>query len=296
MKGPSGRSRRLIVNADGYGLSPGVNRGIEEVCAAGFVRSVSANANGVAIGDLAGFVRRFPDVGIGVHFNLTVGRPLLPPERVPSLVNESGGFWGRDFTSRAYRGRLRVEEMEAELWAQVERVRDLGATLDHWDSHQGMHVHPPFLQAATRVARRAGIRAVRTHDYWLPVTSAGPLVGFFLRRPMRLASFAARRAVMVLLRARGFWMADRAVLLGLLPGTDPGDPATWRRLLRVLPPGTSEVWCHPGYADDELRRVATLVESREGEVVALRDPSLAEAAREAGVALARFQDLVGGNP
>lgn len=180
------------------------------------------------------------------------------------------------------------------MWAQVDRLKDLGATLDHWDSHQGMHVHPPFLQAAIRVARRAGIRAVRTHDYWLPVTSAGRLGAFFLRRPMRIATFAARRVVMVLLRARGFRMVDRAVLLGLLPGTDPGDPATWRRLLRILPPGTSEVWCHPGYADDELRRVATLVEAREAEVAALRDPSLVEAAREAGVTLARFRDLAGG--
>lgn len=294
MTGRSGRPRRLIVNADGYGLAPGVNRGIEEVCAAGFVRSVSVNANGVATGDLAEFVRRFPDVGIGVHFNLTVGRPLLPSEQVLSLVNEGGEFWGRDFTARAYRGRLRVEEMEAELWAQVERLRHLGAALDHWDSHQGMHVHPPFLQAATRVARRAGIRAVRTHHYWLPTRSSLERAVFFARHPMRLVTFAARRAVRVLLRARGFRMADRAVLLGVVPGTDPGDPATWRRLLRVLPPGTSEVWCHPGYVDDDLRRVATLVETREAEVRALSEPTLVQEARDAGVEVVGFSVLAGG--
>lgn len=286
-----GSRRRLIVSADGFGLSPGVNRGIEEVCAAGFVRSVSVNANGEAIGDLPSFIRRFPEIGLGVHFNLTVGRPVLPAARVRTLVNDRGEFWGRDFKRRAYRGHLRLEEMEAELWAQVERLKDLSATLDHWDSHQGMHVHPPFLLAAIRVAIRAGIRAVRTHNYWLPLASAGRWVAFFLRRPMRLATFAARRASMVLLRARGFWMADRAILLGVVPDTDPGDPATWRRLLRTLPPGTSEVWCHPGYADDELRRVATLVESREAEVRALRDPSLSEVAREAGVEVIRFADM-----
>lgn len=285
--------RRLIVNADGFGLSPGVNRGIEEVCAAGFVRSISVNANGVAVGELPALLRRFPDVGVGVHFNLTVGRPVLPAEEIPSLVNDRGEFLGRDFTRRAYRGRMRVEEMEAELWAQVARLRDLGATLDHWDSHQGMHVHPPFLQAAIRVARRAGIRVMRTHDYWLPVESGSRqfVVGYFVRSPTRLVTFVARRAVMALFRAQGFRMADRAVLLGVLPGTDPWTPGTWRRLLLILPPGTSEVWCHPGYVDDDLRRAATLVESREAEVRALRDPSLLEAAREADVQVIRFADL-----
>ncbi len=285
--------RRLIVNADGFGLAPGVNRGIEEVCVAGFVRSVSVVANGLAVEDLSAFRCRFPDVGLGVHFNLTVGRPVLEPGRVPSLVDGRGEFWGREFIRRAWMGRLRLEEMEAELWAQVERLRDLGATLDHWDSHQGMHVHPPFLRAAMRVARRAGIPAVRTHRYWLPAESPAPVVAFLARRPVRLATFAARRAVTALLRARAFRMADRAVLLGVLPGTDPRDPATWRRLLRCLPPGTSEVWCHPGYADDDLRRVASLVEAREAEVQALRDPSLVQTAREAGIRVIRFSDLVG---
>lgn len=279
------------MNADGYGLSRGVNRGIEEVCAAGFVRSISVNANGAAVGELPGFLRRFPDVGVGIHFNVTVGRPVLPPEKGPSLVNGQGDFWGREFRRRAYTGRLRVAEMEAELTAQVQRLRDLGATLDHWDSHQGMHVHPPFLWAAMRVARRAGIRRIRTHDYWLPVESLVPGVEFWMRRPGRFVTFAARRAVMVVCRAAGFQMADRSVLLGVLPDTDPGDLQTWRRLLRILPPGTSEVWCHPGYVDEELRRVATLTDSREAEVRALRDPSLLEMAREVGVDVIRFQDM-----
>lgn len=294
MRNPSRMRRRLIVNADGYGLSPGVNRGIEEVCAAGFVRSISVNANGIAVADLPAFLRRFPGVGIGIHFNLTVGGPVLPPGRVPTLVDDRGRFWGGEFRKRAYRGRLRFEEMVEELSAQVERLHALGAVPDHWDSHQGMHVHPPFLQAAMRAARRAGVVRMRTHDYWLPVQSTVEAVAFFARRPGNLATFAARRAAMALFRANGFRMADRSVLLGVLPGTRPGDPGTWRRLLRRLPPGTSEVWCHPGYADDELRRVATLVEDREAEVRVLSDPALVGEARAEGVEVVRFSDLQDG--
>ncbi len=284
------------MNADGYGLSPGVNRAIEDVCASGFVRSISVNANGPAVEELAGFVRRFPDVGVGVHFNLVVGRPVLGPARVPTLVDETGEFWGVAFRRRAWSGRLKMAEMVAELCAQVERLERLGAALDHWDSHEGAHVVPPFLQAAMRAAGRHGLRFMRCHDYWLP-TGQGPfwpVLRYFGRNPARLVTFAARRVAMALFRARGFQMADRAVLLGAVPGTEPHDPATWRRLLDVLPPGTSEVWCHPGYPDEELRRLVTLVETREGEARVLRDPALARLARDRGIALVRFRDLVQG--
>ncbi len=294
MRNPSRTQRRLIVNADGYGLSSGVNRAIEDVCASGFVRSISVNANGPAVEELAGFVRRFPDVGVGVHFNLVVGRPVLDPARVPTLVDETGEFWGEAFRKRAWSGRLKKAEMEAELFAQVERLEGLGAALDHWDSHEGTHVVPPFLQAAMRVAGRRRLRFMRCHDYWLPTGQVWPVLRYFGRNPVRLGTFAARRAAMALFRARGFRMADRSVLLGALPGTAPHAAATWRLLLEVLPPGTTEVWCHPGYPDEELRRLVTLVETREGEARVLQDPALVRIARERGVALIRFRDLAGG--
>jgi len=290
------KRRLLIVNADGYGLSEGVNRGIEEVCLAGFVRSISAVPNGPAIADLKSFVRRFPQVGVGVHFNLSVGSPVLPPERVQSLVNTSGEFYRGEFVARAWTGEFRLEEMQAELVAQVERLRELGAVLDHWDSHQGLHVHAPFLWAAMRAARRTGLEWVRSHDYWLfrGEASRVEVARFFAGHPVRMATFAARRAAMVVLRRAGFQCADRAALLGVLPRTDPGDPATWRRLLHALPAGLTEVWCHPGYPDDTLRQLATLVTTREAEAQALSDASLAEEARAIGVEVVRFRDVAWG--
>lgn len=289
-------TKKLIINADGYGFTRGINRAIEDVCAVGFVRSVSVDANFPAVGELGEFIKRFPDVGVGVHFNLTVGRPVLPPGEIPSLVRPAsagelaGHFWGAEFVSRARRGLVDHHEMARELDAQVARILDLGADIDHWDSHQGMHVHWPFLHAAIEVARARNIGRMRTHDYWLPGNPRDTAL-FFARHPARIATFAVRRAVGAFCRFEGFSMADRSALMGLVPGTNPGDSDSWKRLVRTLPDGVTEAWCHPGYPDEELRRHAVLVESRQAEAEALADSSLVEATFDAGVELVRFGDL-----
>src|SRR5215218_7536045 len=86
--------RRLIVNADGFGFAPGVNRGIEMAVGDGVVRSMSCVVNFSEIEELPAFVARWPHVSVGVHFNLSVGRPLSDLARVRSLVDGDGNFWG----------------------------------------------------------------------------------------------------------------------------------------------------------------------------------------------------------
>lgn len=287
-------SRRLIVNADGFGMTRGVNRAIVEVCQAGFVRSVSVNTTFPAFDEVPDLVDALPHIGLGIHFNATVGRPILAPSLVPSLVNGDGLFLGRGFVQRAARGQIVEAELERELDAQLARLSDIGVPLDHWDSHQGMHVYEPFLTAASRCASRANIPCARSHHYHLLARSdraeSRDKIGFFARRPGRLATFAARRMITRSIARRGFHVADRAVLLGALPETAPHSPATWRRLLEALPEGTSEVWCHPGYPDDELRAHATLVDTRFGELRALTDSTLNDAATARGIHLCRFSD------
>jgi chitin disaccharide deacetylase len=285
--------KRLIVNADGFGFTRGINRGIRDACEAGFIRSISVDANFPAVDELPDFLARFPGLSVGVHFNLTVGRPLLAPGQVPSLVDTSGELWGRQFRARARAGLLHEGEMEAELDAQIALLGSLGAKLTHWDSHQGAHVQEPFRTAACRAATRAGIARMRTHDYWLP-NFGGRLAHtprFLARHPLRIATFAARRAMTWTCRQQGFRMADRAALLGVTPGTAPHADETWVRLLRALPDGCTEVWCHPGYADADLRRHAALVDTRAAEVRALSNPGLVGLARDLRVELVGFSAI-----
>jgi len=283
-----------MVHADGYGFAPGINRAIEDVLPAGFVRGVSINANFPAVQDVPELARRYPRLSLGIHLNLSVGRPVSDPRDVPSLVNGDGEFWYREFPRRALAGRIRAGDMEREIDAQIARLRGLGVTLTHWDSHRGDHIYPPYLWVAMRCARRAGIPAMRTHRYRLVTRGPWPVLGRArdrVRRPRTLLTWPARAAVSQLGREWGFRTADRALFFEPLPGRGPDRLESWIGLLASLPPGTSEVWCHPGYPDETLRRYSTLLDSRVGEARALGSPELIHRAARAGVALIGSADL-----
>jgi chitin disaccharide deacetylase len=286
--------RRLMVHADGYGFAPGINRAIEEVLPAGFVQGVSINANFPATQDVTRLIRRFPRLSCGIHLNLSVGRPVSAPGEVPSLVGPGGEFWYREFPRRALRGRIRARDVAREIDAQIARLRGLGVTLSHWDSHRGDHIYPPYLWVALDRTRRAGIPAMRTHRYHVVVRHPWPALGRLrdrVRRPRTLVTWPARAAASRLGRRRGFRTADRALFFDAGAGLGPDRLDSWLHLLGTLPPGTSEVWCHPGYPDDTLRRYSTLLDRRIDEARALASPRLARCARRRGVTLIGSAEL-----
>ena len=286
--------RRLMVHADGYGFAPGINRAIEDVLPAGFVRGVSINANFPAVQDVPGLARRFPRLSLGIHLNLSVGRPVSNPREVPSLVNGAGEFWYREFPRKALLGQICARDVEREIDAQIARLQGLGITLSHWDSHRGDHIYPPYLWVAMRCALRAGIPAMRTHRYHVVTRGRWPSLGRALdriRRPRTLITWPARAAVSQLGREWGFRTADRAVFFESRPGCGPDRLDSWLHMLAALPRGTSEVWCHPGYPDATLRRYSTLLDQRVGEARALASPELVRSAGRCGVALIGSAEL-----
>ncbi len=287
-------TRRLIVNADGFGFTAGNNRAILDTLAAGVVRSISVNANFPAVEEVARVARDYPRVSVGVHFNLAVGRPVTDPARVRSLVDRDGKFLDAAFPRSLLLGRIRRDEMRRELRAQVEVLRSLGATLTHWDGHRNQHLLPRYFEVAMEVAREAGIERMRTNHHHLFTGSASviPAIRHYLRRPDRLARHVLTALWMVRARAAGFRMADRMVTpVRAGPGTWKTDRAMWEALFRLLPPGTSEIYCHPGYPDETLRAHARYVEEREAEARVLSDPTLAEEAARHGVELISFHEV-----
>lgn len=287
-------SRRLIVNADGFGFTAGNNRAILETLAAGVVRSISVTANFPAVEEVARVVRDHPRVSIGVHFNLAVGRPVLGPADVPSLVDRDGRLLDRALARALLTGRIRRDDIRRELRAQIEVLRSLGATLTHWDGHRNQHLLPRFFEVAMGVAREAGIERVRTNRHHLFTGGASvlPAIRHYLRRPDRLARHVLTAAWMTRARRAGFRMADRMVTpVRAGPGTWKTDRAMWESLFRLLPPGTSEIYCHPGYPDETLRAHARYVEEREAEARVLSDPTLAEEAARHGVELISFHEV-----
>jgi predicted glycoside hydrolase/deacetylase ChbG (UPF0249 family) len=289
--------RRLIVNADGFGFAPGVNRGIEMAVGHGVVRSVSCVVNFSDIEELPAFASRWPHVSVGVHFNLSVGRPLSDAARVRSLVDASGNFWGARLPRRLLSREVSREHIRRELRAQAQKLLDVGIVPSHWDGHQNKHLYPPFFQEGLAVARACGIRCMRTPcRYLVPERRDGSsrpvaLGRYYSRHPRRLVTHAYGRALSGLARGRGMHMADRLISPAYVGGTEKWVLDTWMQIIETLPSGTSEIYCHPGFVDDALRERAAYVNERELEIAVLTAAELKAKLRSSDVELASFGEL-----
>ncbi len=153
----------LIVNADDFGWTEGVSRGIAEAHRNGIVTSTSLVANGAAFQGAVQLARENPALGVGAHLNLSDGPPILPRWEVASLVDAHGLFWAGtgNLLLRRWMGKLRLDEVEREWAAQIERVRQVGIEITHLDGHKHVHMLPGLFSIALRLAQRYGIPAVR---------------------------------------------------------------------------------------------------------------------------------------
>ena len=274
------------MNADDFGLTPGVNRAIIELHRAGLVTSTSLMARAGATDEAIEFARAAPSLGVGCHVVLVDGEPVLPPEKVPSLVDARTGHFPNSLTTfllRLFTGRIRAEEIEAEAAAQISLLQQRGVRLTHIDTHKHAHIFSAVLRPVLRAARAAGIRAVR-HPFE-PEWAVRAAIGAPLARVVQIAAlrpFAPRSRQII--AQEGFTATDGTIAVG---GTGTLDAATLRSLLGQLPAGTWELVTHPGYNDADLARVRTrLRASRDVERQALT------AIREVpGIELISFADL-----
>jgi hypothetical protein len=282
----------LIINADGFGFTRGINRGIEEAVQRGVVTSISANANFDAIEELPHFAKQFPQISVGVHLNPVAGRPLASPRDIPSLVTREGEFHYRDFADRLMRKQINLDELSYELSLQIQRVREMGIKISHLDSHQNRHLYPPFFRVFLQLLKTQNIARMRTHRHFILVETPNPrwrALGYYATHPSRIVTHGVARYEMWVARRQGVRMADR-----LLSTTTTGDKAVlplWLQLLRNVPEGWNEVFCHPAYPDDELRRWATYVDQRRTEIDVLTSKETKAEIQRCGIVLKSFHDL-----
>ena len=260
----------LIINADDFGLTAGVNRAILELHKAGVLTSTTLMAKTAATEEAIELAHCTPSLGVGCHVVLVDGEPVLPARELPTLVDQRTGRFHPTlgpFLLRLLSGRIRRSEIEAEAAAQIALLQSKGVALTHIDTHKHAHMFPGVLRPVLRAARAAGIHAVRNpfEPAWsLRATPGAP----WLRRTevnlLRLFEPAFRRIV----AAEGFSTPDGAV--GVL-ATGTLDAVTVASLLRSMPGGTWELVSHPGYNDADLAQAHTrLLASRETERKALQ--------------------------
>jgi predicted glycoside hydrolase/deacetylase ChbG (UPF0249 family) len=147
--------RQVIVNADDWGLTPGVNRGILRAFQDGIVTSASLLVVGSAFEEAVALARRNPDLDVGLHLALVEERAVLGREVLPTLVDEAGRFprTSSEFFRRAFLGRINWDEVEREIAAQIARFQKTGLPLSHFNSHQHVHMFPPVFQIVRRLIR-----------------------------------------------------------------------------------------------------------------------------------------------
>jgi chitin disaccharide deacetylase len=260
---------RLILNADDFGLTAGVNRAIIELHRAGFLTSTTLMAKAAATDEAIELARSTPSLGVGCHVVLVDGDPVLPAESLPTLVDTHTGHFHPKlggFLKKLYSGRIRSAEIEAEAAAQIAHLQSRGLRLTHIDTHKHTHMFPAVLRPVLRAAKAAGICAVRNpfEPAWsLRATPGAPWIRRTEVRLLRLLEPTFRRIV----SEEGFTTTDGAA--GVL-ATGTLDAATVTSLLRNLPAGTWELVSHPGYNDADLACAHTrLLASRETECQAL---------------------------
>lgn len=258
--------RKLIVNADDFGLTSGVNRAILELHQAGVLTSATLMARAAATEDAIEMAKNTPTLGVGCHVVLVDGEPVLPAEELPTLTDPRTrrfyptlGAFLRGVVTR----RISMSEVRAEAGAQIHWLQERGVNLTHVDTHKHTHMIPRVLCPVLHAAKACGIGAIR--NPFEPAWSA---------RATRNATFTRRAQVQLLklftsrfhqfVRESGF--ITTAGALGVL-ATGTLDGPTVRSIMAAIPVGNNAVYelvTHPGYNDADLARANTrLLTSRE---------------------------------
>ena len=263
---------RLILNADDFGLTRGINRAIAELHAAGALHSATLMAGGAAFDDAIRIAQTHPALGVGCHVVLTDGVPVSRPETIRTLLGPDGKSFRsslRDFFVAALAGRISEEEIAREATAQIERIQRNGVAVTHLDTHKHTHILPRVARPLLAVAERAGIAAIRNpfEPPWSVALGRSPMLRRLQLRSLR----HLRPRFMALPQIQSGSVVTTEGTLGI-SATGQLNATTLRAMLDAMPGGLWEMVCHPGYNDGDLDAITTRLRStREVERAALLD-------------------------
>ncbi|WP_231908243.1 MULTISPECIES: hopanoid biosynthesis-associated protein HpnK [unclassified Cupriavidus] len=267
----------MIVTADDFGLTTGVNEAVELAHRDGVLNAASLMVGAPAAADAVARARRLPALRVGLHVVLADGPAVLPRSAIPDLVDAEGRFgsaMARDGCRFFFLPHVR-RQLEAEIRAQFEAYAATGLPLDHVNTHKHFHLHPTVLSLILRIGRAYGLRAMR-----LPLENGAPLLLrpwlALLRRRLRAAGVAHNDYVVGIANSGGM---DETVLLDAL---------------RRLPPGVGEIYLHPG-VESGARVTQSMAGYRHAdELAALLSPRVRAAMDEVAPRRGGFADVFGG--
>lgn len=250
-------AKYLIVNADDFGLTSGVNQGIITSFKNGIVTSTTLMVNMPGFKSAVELAHQFPELAVGLHLNLTYGVPLSPPEMIPSIVDHEGRFTKNHIEK--IKNEANRNEIEKELRAQLDRFLNTGLPLSHIDTHHHLHQSERILNLVSAIAL----------EFHVPVRclQEDALIQRGIPSSARFVNF----------------FGDQEGVQRLL------------RIIDNLSDGFTEIPCHPGRVDEELIALSTLTYIRELELRAITDPRVVKAVQSAGITLTNYHQLKRGH-
>ncbi|MGD0445709.1 MAG: ChbG/HpnK family deacetylase [Edaphobacter sp.] len=249
---------RLIINADDFGLTQGVNRAIEELHQAKVLTSATLMATGPAFEDAVAIAHANPALGVGCHILLTDGVPVLPPEAIPTLLGPDRKTFRPslvDFVQALLRGKISEQEIEREALAQIQKLQHARINITHIDTHKHTHLFPAVCRPLLKIAEQNSIHAIR-HPFEQPWSLALGHGKRIRRLQVKLlGSLKTKFEQQPQIRSRTILSTGGSIGISAT-GNLYGE--TLREILQAMPPeGTFELVCHPGYNDRDLDRITT---------------------------------------
>jgi chitin disaccharide deacetylase len=286
--------KQLIVNADDFGYTRGVNSGIVRGFRDGIITSTTIMASGPAFEDAVERAKKNPTLGVGCHLVLVGGACVERASEIPSLADTEGRLPRNvaALTGKLLAGAVQREDIARELRAQINKVIEAGITPTHVDSHKHTHLYPAVMEQVVRVAEEFGIRRMRK-----PFEGAGMLLksafgdGWGSLKQSMGALVAGTAAPQFERLARAHGISTPARFWGMA-ATGNLNRQTILSMMDSLPDEVNELMCHPGEYDEELERSSTrLKRSRELELEALIDPAIRAAIQQKGIQLIDYRGL-----
>ncbi len=273
-------ARRVVINADDFGLSPGVTAGILEAHAVGTVTSTSMMVGCPGWDDAVAKGRAAASLGIGLHFNILVGRPLTAARTLTD--RRTGEFLPLGaLVRRALAGWLSGDEVEGECESQIAAIRKTGISVTHIDSHRHTHCLPGVRRAVANVAARERLPLRRPVESGRWITDHA---SSWMHRALVGWSWRATSAGMPSTRA-----PDNFMGISLQGGAHFLE--RFQTALDRLPDGSTEIMVHPGYVDGALRVIDGYTWPRERERWALTSATVRERLAKDDIALVSFASL-----
>lgn len=281
--------KQLILNADDFGLTRGINQGIIRAHREGILTSTTLMATAPAFDDACVLARANPQLSVGCHVVLVGGKSVLSPPEVPSLADKEGKLPASVgmLVAKMSLGKIHMRDVEREVQAQIEKIRAAGIEPSHFDSHKHAHAHPMVMEAIGKVAQACRIKRVRN-----PVERLGDSwrgAGLSKQLAVAAAVQVVARRFRSLARKYGLRAPER--FLGLATTGRLG-PLALGRMIETLPEGISEIMLHPGIWDEDLARTGSrLQRQRELELEGLLDPDLKRTVEKEGIELIGYCGL-----